>query len=53
VGILGDTAPQTNETFLVDLAGATNASIAVPQGRGTIVDDDRRGPILGHEPPRH
>lgn len=43
VGIKGDTLVEPNETFFVNLSGATNASIADAQGICTIVDDD--GPI--------
>jgi CSLREA domain-containing protein len=40
VSVIGDTIPEPNETFLVNLSGATNATIAVAQGIGTIVNDD-------------
>jgi hypothetical protein len=40
VQVLGDTADEANETFFVDLSGATNASITDAQGLGTITDDD-------------
>ncbi len=40
VPVVGDTAREGNETFFVDLTGASGASIAVPQARGTILDDD-------------
>jgi Calx-beta domain len=40
VPIVGDTTDEVDETFFVNLSGATNASIADAQGVGTIVDDD-------------
>jgi serralysin len=43
VPVLGDTLNEPNETFWVNLSGATNASIADSQGIGTIVNDD---PVL-------
>lgn len=36
----GDRADEPDETFVVDLQGAVNATIATPQATGTIVDDD-------------
>lgn len=36
----GDTTPEANETFSVNLSGASNATIADAQGIGTIVNDD-------------
>jgi hypothetical protein len=36
----GDTVDETDETFLVELSGATGAGIERPTGTGTIVDDD-------------
>jgi hypothetical protein len=44
VSVIGDTNPEPNETFLVNLSGATNATIAVAQGIGTIVNDDAAPP---------
>jgi probable HAF family extracellular repeat protein len=38
----GDRIPEPNETFVVNLSGATNAVIAGGQGMGTIVDDEPR-----------
>jgi probable HAF family extracellular repeat protein len=38
----GDRLPEPNETFVVNLGGATNAVIAGGQGEGTIVDDEPR-----------
>jgi hypothetical protein len=40
VPVLGDTLPEANETFVVNLSGATNATIAKAQGIGTIADND-------------
>lgn len=40
VSVKGDTLSEPNETFLVNLTGAVNATIAGAQGRATIVNDD-------------
>jgi hypothetical protein len=40
VTINGDTVFEPNETFFVNLSGATNATIARGQGVGTILNDD-------------
>src|SRR5207344_3078363 len=40
VTINSDTVPEPNETVLVNLSGATNATIAQAQGTGTITDND-------------
>jgi ribosomal protein L35AE/L33A len=41
VPVLGDTIDEADETFVVNLSGATGGvSISRPQGTGTIVDDD-------------
>ncbi len=40
VQIVGDTTPEADETFFVNLATPTNASISDAQGTGTILDDD-------------
>ena len=45
IQILGDTIPESNETFLVNLSNPTNAAIADGQGLGTIIDDDRSGDV--------
>ena len=42
----GDTTPEANETFTVNLATPTNATIATAQGIGTIVNDDAALPSL-------
>ena len=42
--INGDTAIEPNETFVVNLSGATNgATITDNQGEGTIIDNDAAG----------
>ncbi|HUR18575.1 MAG TPA: Calx-beta domain-containing protein [Acidimicrobiales bacterium] len=40
VPVRGDTVDEPDETFTVNLSGATNATVADPQGTGTITDDD-------------
>jgi hypothetical protein len=40
ITVNGDTLVEPNETFTVNLSGATNASIADSQGVGTITNDD-------------
>jgi Calx-beta domain-containing protein/VCBS repeat protein/FG-GAP repeat protein len=40
VSILGDTVVETDETFVVNLTGPTNATLGDAQGVGTIGDDD-------------
>jgi hypothetical protein len=40
VPVLGDTTIEGNETFLVNLTSATNATISDSQGVGTIADDE-------------
>src|SRR3990172_4460126 len=40
VTVNGDTSIETNETFFVNLANASNATIADGQGEGTITNDD-------------
>lgn len=42
VPILGDRLAEPDETFFVNLSGATNATIADGQAVGTIVDDEPR-----------
>ena len=42
----GDTVVEPNETFTVNLATPTNATIATAQGTGTIVNDDVVLPTL-------
>jgi uncharacterized repeat protein (TIGR01451 family) len=45
ISVNGDTLPEPNETFFVNLVNATNADIADGQGIGTINDDDASGVI--------
>ena len=40
ITVNGDTAVEPNETFAVDLSGASNAGIARATGTGTITNDD-------------
>jgi hypothetical protein len=40
VGVRGDTPVEPNETFFVNVSGASNATIADSQGAGTILNDD-------------
>ncbi len=40
VPVIGETIPEANETFFVNLSGATNATISDNQGVGTITNDD-------------
>jgi Zn-dependent metalloprotease/disulfide oxidoreductase YuzD len=40
VSVNSDELDEPNETFFVNLSGATNATIADGQGEGTIIDDD-------------
>jgi hypothetical protein len=42
VQVIGDRVAEQNETFVVNLSGASNATIAVGQGVCTIVDDEPR-----------
>jgi hypothetical protein len=44
VSVLGDNIDEINETYVVNLSNASNASIATAQGTGTVVDDD--GPTI-------
>src|SRR6185312_14859628 len=36
----GDTSPETNETFFVNVTNVTGATVTDGQGQGTIVNDD-------------
>jgi uncharacterized repeat protein (TIGR01451 family) len=36
----GDTSPETNETFVVNVTNVTGATVTDGQGQGTIVNDD-------------
>ncbi|MBH8572966.1 DUF4347 domain-containing protein [Nostocaceae cyanobacterium CENA369] len=42
IGVIGDNKFEANETFGVNLLGATNATIADNLGVGTIIDDDNQ-----------
>jgi hypothetical protein len=42
VPVVGDRLPEPDETFFVNLSGATNATIADGQALGTIADDEPR-----------
>jgi len=46
VPVIGDTLDEFDETFLVNLSRAVNASISVGQSLATIVDDDMLPSIL-------
>jgi hypothetical protein len=46
VTINGDQTFEPDETFFVNLSGATNATISKSQGRGTILNDDAQGGII-------
>jgi hypothetical protein len=43
VQVRGDKRKEANETFFVNLSGASNATIAAAQGIGEILDDDMPG----------
>jgi glucose/arabinose dehydrogenase len=45
VRIVGDATIEADETFVVNLTGQTNSSLADPQGQGTITNDDVAPPI--------
>ena len=47
VTVHGDTAKEGNETFTLQLSGATNASVSDATGIATILDDDD---VPSHEP---
>jgi Calx-beta domain-containing protein len=40
IQVIGDSTPEPDETFFVNLLGATNANIASGRGKGTILNDD-------------
>ena len=40
IAVVGDVVSEPSQTFVVNLSGATNATIATAQGTGTIVDND-------------
>ncbi|MHC5856139.1 Calx-beta domain-containing protein [Nostoc sp.] len=45
IGVIGDNQTETNETFAVNLSGATNAAIADNLGVATIINDDNQPTI--------
>ncbi|MEZ4593668.1 MAG: choice-of-anchor Q domain-containing protein [Chloroflexota bacterium] len=45
ITIYGDTTDEENETFLVTLSAASNATLANSQATGTIIDDDAADPV--------
>jgi hypothetical protein len=45
--VQGDTASEANETYSVNLSGATNATIADTSGLGTITDNDASSISIG------
>ncbi|AVH64785.1 Calx-beta domain-containing protein [Nostoc sp. 'Peltigera membranacea cyanobiont' N6] len=45
VGVIGDNKTEANETFSVNLSGATNATVTDSLGVGTIIDDDNQSTI--------
>lgn len=47
VVVSGDTTVEPNETFFLDLSGATNATILDGRGVGTITNDDSRTVSIG------
>jgi hypothetical protein len=40
VSVLGDSSIEGDETFVLNLSGASGATLPDPQGQGTILDDD-------------
>lgn len=46
IGVKGDKKKEANETFFVNLFGASGAQISDGQGLGTILDDDRLSAVL-------
>jgi predicted outer membrane repeat protein len=45
IGVIGDNQTEANETFSVNLSGATNAAIADNLGVATIINDDNQPTI--------
>ncbi|WP_375471161.1 beta strand repeat-containing protein [uncultured Nostoc sp.] len=45
IGVIGDNKFETNETFSVNLSGATNATITDSLGAATIINDDNQPTI--------
>jgi uncharacterized repeat protein (TIGR01451 family)/CSLREA domain-containing protein len=46
VNVVGDTAFEPNETFLVNLSNPSGGSVATPSGQGTIGNDDAQAADL-------
>lgn len=46
VSVIGDTTPEADESFFLELSNPSQASIADFQGVGTITNDDRSSSIL-------
>jgi hypothetical protein len=44
VNVVGDLAVEADETFTVTLSAPSGATLATPQGTGTILNDDSSGP---------
>jgi hypothetical protein len=44
VPVVGDTAEEADESFVVNLSAPTNATLSDAQGAGTITDDDDEAP---------
>jgi hypothetical protein len=49
IAVKGDQSVEANETFFVNLSGASNADIGDGQGLGTILNDDSPNGHNGHE----
>jgi len=41
VNVSGDTTPEANETFFVNLSAAKGATLFDGRGKGTIINDDQ------------
>ena len=50
VNVAGDAAVEPNETFVVNLSNATNATVLTAQGTGTITNDDAVAPPPAQTP---
>ena len=46
IAVVADTVFESNETFVINLSGASGATIADAQGQGTIQNDDVQQPSL-------
>jgi glucose/arabinose dehydrogenase len=45
VPVIGDSTVEPDETFTLNLSSPTNATIAIAQGTGTILNDDQPQPV--------